>query len=146
MNLNFILIKGYFNDFVLCSFVSKIQRLIVLLLINNSLPSSATELNCISVLFLISIKITGLPLQFSDIFFFLVISESFTCYVFLCNSIAIVDLLKDLFKKDKDNLLLYIKSLEKPVAPLLYVDQLANKLLLRVGWIIRLHIHLFNNC
>jgi len=48
---------------------------------------------------------------------------------FLCNSI--VDLLKDLFRKD--NLLLDIKSLVKPLVPLLYADQLANKLLLKVG-------------
>jgi len=50
---------------------------------------------------------------------------------FLCNSI--VDLLKDIFRKYKYNLLLNIKSLIKPLAPLLYVDQLANKLLLKVG-------------
>ena len=54
----------------MCTLLSKIQRLIVLGLINNSLASEVTESNSISLFKIKSNKITDLPVQFADIFFF----------------------------------------------------------------------------
>ena len=67
----------------MCTLLSKIQRLIVLGLINNSLASEVTESNSISLFKIKSNKITDLPVQFADIFFFITIINKLSLGLFL---------------------------------------------------------------